>query len=175
MFVSQHSQPPAQSLVELIQLCGGTVSKTVRQAGICIGRYSGRRPEGCQIVSEQWVLGEMPPSFQCCWIAHGSCHVINHLSPSLFMWFQIVSHIWSRCHTMTTTWSEGCRILLHLVLKFCNELVTCPECHPAFDLWQLGCAPADTHDPELRDKRVLKMDEGMLSTNSNPTLTLTLS
>lgn len=81
MFVSQHSQPPAQSLVELIQLCGGTVSKSVRQAGICIGRYSGRRPEGCRIVSEQWVLGEMLPSFQCCWIAHGSCHVINHLSP----------------------------------------------------------------------------------------------
>ncbi|XP_035463023.1 microcephalin [Scophthalmus maximus] len=56
MFVSQHSQPPTQSLVELIQLCGGTVSKTVRQAGICIGRYSGRRPEGSRILSEQWVL-----------------------------------------------------------------------------------------------------------------------
>lgn len=65
MFVSQHSQPPTQSLVELIQLCGGTVSKTVRQAGICIGRYSGRRPEGSRIVSEQWVLGEMLPSFRC--------------------------------------------------------------------------------------------------------------
>ncbi|KAI3363147.1 hypothetical protein L3Q82_011791 [Scortum barcoo] len=57
MFVSQHSQPPTQSLVELIQLCGGTVCKTVRQAGICIGRYSGRRPEGSRILSEQWVLG----------------------------------------------------------------------------------------------------------------------
>ncbi|KAG8000064.1 Microcephalin, partial [Nibea albiflora] len=56
MFVSQHSQPPTQSLVELIQLCGGTVCKTVRQAGICIGRYNGRRPEGSRILSEQWVL-----------------------------------------------------------------------------------------------------------------------
>uniref|UniRef100_A0A3Q3IJF7 BRCT domain-containing protein n=1 Tax=Monopterus albus TaxID=43700 RepID=A0A3Q3IJF7_MONAL len=56
MFVSQHSQPPTQSLVELIQLCGGTICKTVRQAGICIGKYSGRRPEGCRILSEQWVL-----------------------------------------------------------------------------------------------------------------------
>nr|XP_057914936.1 microcephalin isoform X2 [Doryrhamphus excisus] len=56
MFVSQHSQPPAPSLVELIQLCGGTVCKTVRQAGICIGKYSGRRPEGSRILSEQWVL-----------------------------------------------------------------------------------------------------------------------
>uniref|UniRef100_A0A667XYF2 Microcephalin 1 n=1 Tax=Myripristis murdjan TaxID=586833 RepID=A0A667XYF2_9TELE len=56
MFVSQHSQPPTQSLVELIQLCGGTVCKTVRQAGICIGKYSGRRPEGNRMLSEQWVL-----------------------------------------------------------------------------------------------------------------------
>ncbi|XP_069570100.1 microcephalin [Brachyistius frenatus] len=56
MFVSQHSQPPTQSLVELIELCGGTVCYTVRQAGICIGKYSGRRPEGSRILSEQWVL-----------------------------------------------------------------------------------------------------------------------
>lgn len=56
MFVSQHSQPPTQSLIELIQLCGGTVCKTVRQAGICIGKYNGRRPEGSRILSEQWVL-----------------------------------------------------------------------------------------------------------------------
>ncbi|KAM4607475.1 microcephalin [Polymixia lowei] len=56
MFVSQHSQPPTQSLLELIQLCGGTVCKTVRQAGICIGKYNGRRPEGSKILSEQWVL-----------------------------------------------------------------------------------------------------------------------
>ncbi|XP_063730461.1 microcephalin isoform X2 [Eleginops maclovinus] len=56
MFVSQHSQPPTESLVELIELCGGTVCKTVRQAGICIGKYSGRKPEGSRILSEQWVL-----------------------------------------------------------------------------------------------------------------------
>lgn len=59
MFVSQHSQPPTQNLVELIQLCGGTVCKTVRQAGICIGKYSGRRPQGSRVLSEQWVLGEI--------------------------------------------------------------------------------------------------------------------
>ncbi|XP_072293138.1 microcephalin [Eucyclogobius newberryi] len=56
MFVSQLSQPPPQSLVELIQLCGGTVCRTVRQAGLCIGKYSGRRPEGSRVLSEQWVL-----------------------------------------------------------------------------------------------------------------------
>ncbi|XP_061811167.1 microcephalin [Nerophis lumbriciformis] len=56
MFVSQRSQPPATSLVELIQLCGGKVCKVLRQAGICIGKYSGRRPGGTRILSEQWVL-----------------------------------------------------------------------------------------------------------------------
>uniref|UniRef100_A0A7N6AM24 BRCT domain-containing protein n=1 Tax=Anabas testudineus TaxID=64144 RepID=A0A7N6AM24_ANATE len=65
MYVSQHSQPPTQSLVELIQLCGGTVCKTVRQAGICIGKYNGRRPEGSRILSEQWVLGKTL-SFDLC-------------------------------------------------------------------------------------------------------------
>uniref|UniRef100_A0A3Q4MNS8 Microcephalin 1 n=1 Tax=Neolamprologus brichardi TaxID=32507 RepID=A0A3Q4MNS8_NEOBR len=64
MFVSQHSQPPTQSLVELIELCGGTVCKTVRQAGICIGKYSGRRPEGSRILSEQWVLVYLISSMQ---------------------------------------------------------------------------------------------------------------
>ncbi|XP_029031824.1 microcephalin isoform X2 [Betta splendens] len=56
IFVSQHSQPPTESLVELIKLCGGTVCKSVRQAGICVGKYNGRRPEGNRILSEQWVL-----------------------------------------------------------------------------------------------------------------------
>ncbi|CAL8366684.1 unnamed protein product [Gadus morhua 'NCC'] len=56
IFVSQQSQPPPDSLVELIQLCGGSVCKTVRQAGLCVGPYSGRRPEGCRNLSEQWVL-----------------------------------------------------------------------------------------------------------------------
>ncbi|KAJ8013724.1 hypothetical protein DPEC_G00032770 [Dallia pectoralis] len=56
MFVSRDSQPPPNSLMELIQLCGGTVCKTVRQAGLCIGEYNGKRPEGSRILSEQWVL-----------------------------------------------------------------------------------------------------------------------
>lgn len=56
MFVSHLSQPPTQSLIELIQLCGGRVCRTVRQAGLCIGKYSGRRPAGARALSEQWVL-----------------------------------------------------------------------------------------------------------------------
>uniref|UniRef100_A0AAV2JP50 BRCT domain-containing protein n=1 Tax=Knipowitschia caucasica TaxID=637954 RepID=A0AAV2JP50_KNICA len=56
MFVSQLSQPPPQSLVQLIELCGGAVSRSVRQAGLCIGKYRGRRPEGSRVLSEKWVL-----------------------------------------------------------------------------------------------------------------------
>ncbi|XP_050982686.1 microcephalin isoform X2 [Labeo rohita] len=56
MFVSSHSQPPCSSLVELIQLCGGTVCRSVRQAGIFIGEYNGKKPEGSCSLSEQWIL-----------------------------------------------------------------------------------------------------------------------
>ncbi|XP_077074177.1 microcephalin isoform X2 [Siphateles boraxobius] len=56
MFVSPHSQPPCTSLTELIQLCGGTVCRSVRQAGICIGEYNGKKPEGSHSLSEQWIL-----------------------------------------------------------------------------------------------------------------------
>ncbi|XP_060727830.1 microcephalin [Tachysurus vachellii] len=56
MFVSSLSQPPCHSLTELLQLCGGTVCRSVRQAGICIGKYNGKRPEGTKCLSEQWVL-----------------------------------------------------------------------------------------------------------------------
>ncbi|GAA6104961.1 microcephalin isoform X1 [Tachysurus ichikawai] len=56
VFVSSLSQPPCHSLTELVQLCGGTVCRSVRQAGICIGKYKGKRPEGTKCLSEQWVL-----------------------------------------------------------------------------------------------------------------------
>ncbi len=59
MFVSPHSQPPCNSLTELIQLCGGTVCRSVRQAGIFIGQYNGKKTEGSCSLSEQWILGKM--------------------------------------------------------------------------------------------------------------------
>jgi hypothetical protein len=62
MFVSRDArdaQPPNHSLVELIELFGGTVFKTVRLAGLCMGKYKGKRPDGSRILSEQWVLGKM--------------------------------------------------------------------------------------------------------------------
>lgn len=102
MFVSQHSQPPAHSLNELIELCGGIVCKTVRQAGICIGKYSGRRPEGSRILSEQWVLGMLISTDISFNVFIGSLKVCFG-----FYLFQIASHIWSCCHMMTTSWSES--------------------------------------------------------------------
>ncbi|XP_058237359.1 microcephalin isoform X2 [Hemibagrus wyckioides] len=56
MFVSSLSQPPCHSLTELVQLCGGTVCRSIRQAGICIGEYKGKKPEETKCLSEQWVL-----------------------------------------------------------------------------------------------------------------------
>ncbi|XP_036429603.1 microcephalin [Colossoma macropomum] len=56
MFVSPLSQPPCRSLVELIQLCGGSVCRSIRQASLCIGQYKGKKPEGTKCLSEQWIL-----------------------------------------------------------------------------------------------------------------------
>lgn len=95
MFVSQHSQPPTQNLVELIQLCGGTVCKTVRQAGICIGKYSGRIPQGSRVLSEQWVLGKIFSVVSILTKKHFICSVmLSSLCVFFFLivLFQIASH-----------------------------------------------------------------------------------
>lgn len=91
MFVSQHSQPPTQNLVELIQLCGGTVCKTVRQAGICIGKYSGRLPQGSRVLSEQWVLGKIFYILSILTQNHFICSVTFSLFCFVLL-FQIASH-----------------------------------------------------------------------------------
>ncbi|CAH2248620.1 microcephalin isoform X1, partial [Pelobates cultripes] len=56
MFISQHSQPPCDKLSEIVQLCGGRVSKTLRQAKICIGEIAGKKNPEMQSVSEKWLL-----------------------------------------------------------------------------------------------------------------------
>ncbi|XP_066535357.1 microcephalin isoform X2 [Hoplias malabaricus] len=56
MFVSPLSKPPCRNLMELIQLCGGSVSRSIRQSALCIGEYKGRKPEGTKYLSEQWIL-----------------------------------------------------------------------------------------------------------------------
>lgn len=40
----------------------------------------------------------------------------------------------------------------------CSELESCPACHPAFALRQLGVAPENDYDSVLGNKRVYKMD-----------------
>ncbi|XP_077165319.1 microcephalin isoform X2 [Paroedura picta] len=56
MFISPTSQPPFEKLSELIQLCGGRVCKTLRQAEICIGKCNvGKRAE-IRCLSEKWIL-----------------------------------------------------------------------------------------------------------------------
>nr|XP_014349238.1 PREDICTED: microcephalin isoform X2 [Latimeria chalumnae] len=56
MFISPVSQPPCNSLRELILLCGGKVCKSLRQAGICIGEYNGKKVPETKYLSEQWIL-----------------------------------------------------------------------------------------------------------------------
>lgn len=40
----------------------------------------------------------------------------------------------------------------------CEKLATCPGCDPACALWRLGDAPTEPCDPELGDKRAMKVD-----------------
>ncbi|KAJ1151987.1 hypothetical protein NDU88_004766 [Pleurodeles waltl] len=53
MFLSATSQPPCDNLIALMQLCGGKVSKTLRQAAICVGPYNGKRSADLICVSEK--------------------------------------------------------------------------------------------------------------------------
>ncbi|KAM8954086.1 microcephalin [Pelodytes ibericus] len=56
VFISPHSQPPCDKLSEIVQLCGGKVSKTLRQAKICIGEFTGKMSPEMHHVSEKWLL-----------------------------------------------------------------------------------------------------------------------
>ncbi|XP_007892228.1 microcephalin [Callorhinchus milii] len=56
IFISPRSDPPASKLKELVLLCGGKVCKALRQAGMCIGEYRGRRYPGSPYLSEKWIL-----------------------------------------------------------------------------------------------------------------------
>ncbi|XP_032072460.1 microcephalin [Thamnophis elegans] len=56
MFISHTSQPPYQKLCELVQLCGGKVCKTLRQAKICIGQCKVGKYVDMQCLSEKWII-----------------------------------------------------------------------------------------------------------------------
>lgn len=58
MFISRTSQPPYQKLCELVQLCGGKVCKTLRQAKICIGQCKVGKYVDMQCLSEKWIIGK---------------------------------------------------------------------------------------------------------------------
>ncbi|XP_038253478.1 microcephalin isoform X15 [Dermochelys coriacea] len=56
MFISLASQPPCDKLRELVQLCGGKICKTLRQAKIYIGEYLGKKQPEIKYLSEKWIL-----------------------------------------------------------------------------------------------------------------------
>ncbi|XP_053879930.1 microcephalin isoform X1 [Malaclemys terrapin pileata] len=56
MFISLASQPPCDKLSELVQLCGGKICKTLRQAKIYIGEYLGKKQPEIKYLSEKWIL-----------------------------------------------------------------------------------------------------------------------
>ncbi|KAM4903272.1 microcephalin [Sylvia borin] len=56
MFVSPTSQTPCKKLIELIQLAGGKICKSLRQAKICIGKKPGKKYQEIISLSEKWVL-----------------------------------------------------------------------------------------------------------------------
>ncbi|XP_068137455.1 microcephalin isoform X5 [Hyperolius riggenbachi] len=56
LFIAPSSEPPCDKLSELVQLCGGKLCKTLRQAKICIGLFMGKKPQDMQSVSEKWLL-----------------------------------------------------------------------------------------------------------------------
>ncbi|XP_077781467.1 microcephalin [Podarcis muralis] len=65
MFISPASQPPNKKLCELVQLCGGKVCKTPRQAKICIGEYRVRNNMDIQCLSEKWILDSVTQNKIC--------------------------------------------------------------------------------------------------------------
>ncbi|XP_038627587.1 microcephalin, partial [Tachyglossus aculeatus] len=57
MYITTTSDPPWHKLVELVELCGGRVTKILRQASLCIGSYKGKKQPQIKYLSEKWILG----------------------------------------------------------------------------------------------------------------------
>nr|XP_033793218.1 microcephalin isoform X2 [Geotrypetes seraphini] len=71
MYISLNSQPPCHNLTELVQLCRGKVCKTVRQAKIFIGDYTGKKHPEVKYLSEKWILDSITQ--------HQICPLENYL------------------------------------------------------------------------------------------------
>uniref|UniRef100_A0A5F8GQK3 Microcephalin n=1 Tax=Monodelphis domestica TaxID=13616 RepID=A0A5F8GQK3_MONDO len=58
MFITAASEPPCAKLRELVQLCGGHVSRSPFVASIYIGPYRGKKLPQIKHLSEKWILGK---------------------------------------------------------------------------------------------------------------------
>ncbi|XP_027629112.1 microcephalin isoform X2 [Tupaia chinensis] len=65
MFITPASSPPRAKLCELVQLCGGRVSGTPRQASIFVGPYSGKKDSTIKYLSEKWILDSITQHKVC--------------------------------------------------------------------------------------------------------------
>uniref|UniRef100_A0A4X2KMJ4 Microcephalin n=1 Tax=Vombatus ursinus TaxID=29139 RepID=A0A4X2KMJ4_VOMUR len=57
MFITAACEPPCAKLRELVQLCGGQVSRSPFTASIYIGPYRGKKQPEIKYLSEKWILG----------------------------------------------------------------------------------------------------------------------
>ncbi|XP_055969883.1 microcephalin [Sorex fumeus] len=73
MFIAPNCAPPRCKLQELVQLCGGRLVQTPRQAGIIIGSYRGRRPGTARHLTEKWILDSITQ--------HKVCKAESYLCP----------------------------------------------------------------------------------------------
>ncbi|XP_074065632.1 microcephalin isoform X6 [Macrotis lagotis] len=56
MYITTASEPPCAKLRELVQLCGGQVSRSPFAASIYIGPYRGKKQPEIKYLSEKWIL-----------------------------------------------------------------------------------------------------------------------
>uniref|UniRef100_F6VGB2 Microcephalin n=1 Tax=Ornithorhynchus anatinus TaxID=9258 RepID=F6VGB2_ORNAN len=71
MYITTTSDPPWPKLVELVELCGGRVSKLLRHASLCIGSYRGKKQPQIKYLSEKWILDSITQ--------HKICPIENYL------------------------------------------------------------------------------------------------
>ncbi|XP_051831946.1 microcephalin isoform X2 [Antechinus flavipes] len=73
MFITAACEPPCAKLRELVQLCGGQVSRSPVTASIYIGPYRGKKQPEIKYLSEKWILDSISQ--------HKICPYENYLMP----------------------------------------------------------------------------------------------
>nr|XP_054771875.1 microcephalin-like isoform X2 [Lytechinus pictus] len=56
LYVPPESNPPRERLVELIELCGGHISKKASDAKLCVGGNGRGKRGSTPVVAEKWIL-----------------------------------------------------------------------------------------------------------------------